>query len=557
MKLLYLFCTILISICLSCGKEKVTGPDAHGLIAGSLTVTGLDNAKIDPDGEAGYVITVPAGTDIKTLKINIPVVLGATISPDPAHARDYSSPVVYTIAGSDGVKQTVVIKVVSGKSSEKKILAFSFAALSPVVQATIDGNAYKITAGVPNSTDLTKLIPTIGLSPKATISPSSGISQNFTNTVIYTVTAEDGSSQKYEVKVEKVNVANAVIVDIATGENHSLVLKSDGSLWGTGLNNLGQLGDIQFGNDAITRFNKIASGVKSIAAGGNSSFFIKTDNTLWATGENNYGQLGNGTKFYIRTPVKVMNDVKSVAVRDGHSLVIKTDNSLWVMGNNATGQLGDGTTSDRLTPVRITENVKAVAVGELSGAILRNVGFSLILKNDNSLWGTGLSVALGTNKQLLTPQKIMEEVKTIAAGVSHSLIIRSDNSLWGIGSNFSGELGVGSKNPAESPVKITDNVRIISAGSAYSAFVKTDNTMWGMGWSAEQGLFGKVSSSYDIITPIKIVDDVKMMSSSGNHTIIVKTDDTLWVMGNNDFGELGTGAQYFDESKFVKINLPQ
>ena len=48
---------------------------------------------------------------------------------------------------------------------------------------------------------MTALVPTITISTAATISPASGVAQNFTNPVHYTVTAEDDSQQTYTVTV--------------------------------------------------------------------------------------------------------------------------------------------------------------------------------------------------------------------------------------------------------------------------------------------------------------------------------------------------------------------
>lgn len=87
------------------------------------------------------------------------------------------------------------------KSTAKDITKFSFAALSPVVDATIDATTKAITATVPSTTDLTKLVPTITLSDKATVSPVSGVAQDFSKEVAYTVTAEDGSKQTYTTKI--------------------------------------------------------------------------------------------------------------------------------------------------------------------------------------------------------------------------------------------------------------------------------------------------------------------------------------------------------------------
>ncbi len=92
----------------------------------------------------------------------------------------------------------------SNLSSDKSITSFNFESLSPSVNGTVDNSAYTVTAVVPAGTDVTALTPTIMLSGDlASISPSSGTIQDFTNPVTYTVTAEDGSTQSYTVTVTK------------------------------------------------------------------------------------------------------------------------------------------------------------------------------------------------------------------------------------------------------------------------------------------------------------------------------------------------------------------
>lgn len=97
------------------------------------------------------------------------------------------------------------------KSSAKDITKFSFAALSPAVDATIDATNKTISATVPAATDVTKLVPTITISDKATISPNTGVAQDFSKEVRYTVTAEDGSTAVWKVAVSVPKVTSITI----------------------------------------------------------------------------------------------------------------------------------------------------------------------------------------------------------------------------------------------------------------------------------------------------------------------------------------------------------
>jgi alpha-tubulin suppressor-like RCC1 family protein len=95
------------------------------------------------------------------------------------------------------------------------------------------------------------------------------------------------------------------------------------------------------------------TGTTPIAAGDDHSLAIREDGTLWAWGQNRYGQLGDGTTINRHKPVQVLTDVVSVAAGVRHSLAIKRDGTLWAWGQNRYGQLGDGTTINRHKPVQV------------------------------------------------------------------------------------------------------------------------------------------------------------------------------------------------------------
>lgn len=84
------------------------------------------------------------------------------------------------------------------KSNTKVITEFNF--VSPQVIGTVNELTHAISLTVPFGTDLVALSPTITHSGTG-ISPASGIAQDFTNPVTYTVAAEDGTTQDYTVSI--------------------------------------------------------------------------------------------------------------------------------------------------------------------------------------------------------------------------------------------------------------------------------------------------------------------------------------------------------------------
>ena len=146
---------------------------------------------------------------------------------------------------------------------------------------------------------------------------------------------------------------------VACGYNHTIAVKTDGTLWSFGNNNYGQLG---IGN-TIAKSSPVQVGLNSnyltdwasVSCGYNHSMVIKTNGTLWAFGENNFGQLGIGSKLTQSWPVQVgsLNTWASVSCGHYHTLAIKTDGTLWAWGSNDSGQLGDATTIDKSSPVQV------------------------------------------------------------------------------------------------------------------------------------------------------------------------------------------------------------
>lgn len=83
-------------------------------------------------------------------------------------------------------------------SPAKAITAFRFA--SPAATGVITESTHTIAITVPSGTNVKALTPIITYTG-ASVSPASGVAQNFTNSVTYTVTAADSSTQIYTVTV--------------------------------------------------------------------------------------------------------------------------------------------------------------------------------------------------------------------------------------------------------------------------------------------------------------------------------------------------------------------
>ena len=197
---LYPYFLLLLTL-ISCSRQDAEPAKDSRKSVFSFTFTSLSpavNASVD---SVQRVITasMPIGTDPSKLTPTIVVSSKSVISPASGVAQDFSKPVTYVVTAEDGTAQSYTVIVTIKKSAAKSIKSFVFNLPSATVTATIDSTSRKITAIVPAGTDLTKLTQAISISDRASISPAAGKTQDFSSSVAYLVTAEDGSNQTYTV----------------------------------------------------------------------------------------------------------------------------------------------------------------------------------------------------------------------------------------------------------------------------------------------------------------------------------------------------------------------
>ncbi|MBO4368380.1 MAG: hypothetical protein J5859_06675 [Clostridia bacterium] len=142
------------------------------------------------------------------------------------------------------------------------------------------------------------------------------------------------------------------VVSFALGEQFTLALKADGTVWAVGRNNRGQLG-IGSEEKAIYQWTQVAEDAKAVLAGVETAGMVKNDGTLWMWGLNDFGQVGNGDKVNQSVPVQVLDGVKMADCGQSHGVALKEDGSIWVWGQNKYYQLCDGTTTDCITPKQV------------------------------------------------------------------------------------------------------------------------------------------------------------------------------------------------------------
>ncbi len=319
---------------------------------------------------------------------------------------------------------------------------------------------------------------------------------------------------------------------VAAGNQHTLVVNNDGTVWAWGVNGSGQLGD----GTTTTRKSPIKvsgiSGVAAVSAGLNHSLALKADGTVWAWGANGNGQLGDGTTTTRKTPVQVFGLAGVIAVSAGnyHNLALKSDQTVWAWGSNGDGRLGDGTATTRKTPIQV---IDTLAGFEYAIAVAAGGDFSLAIDQYGSVWSWGSNCAgqLGDGSTVTRKSPVMVPGLSnvawgIAAGASHGLAMTGEGVMaWG--SNAKGQLGDGTTTTRKTPVLLPEsyNIWAIAAGGSHSLALGwvgdvIELQAWGSNGDGQLGDGTTTNRKTPVVVPGQ--SDALFFAAGGAHSVTLR-----------------------------------
>lgn len=300
---------------------------------------------------------------------------------------------------------------------------------------------------------------------------------------------------------------------LSSGDVHSvLILPEEKTVYGSGFNNRGQIGQGPDGAYSYSEYTRIdysyglAQDIIKAYAVGQCTFVINDQNRLFSTGKNDSGQLGVGDKVdrdYLTLVGTGFDSVGENGDESYHVICIKTDGTLWGMGYGYAGRLGTSNPDDILVPTQI---------------------------GSASDW-----------------------VQAAFSG-NNSMVINDSNELWGTGLNQTGELGLGDTTTRYALTKVSgSDWAKISCGSYFAVAVKTDGTLWGTGSNdtGEIGL-GTGVSYVTNFTQIGSDTDWADVCCGASHTIARKIDGSIWTTGYGFRGRLGLGDSN-DRYEFERV----
>lgn len=277
-----------------------------------------------------------------------------------------------------------------------------------------------------------------------------------------------------------------------------------------------------------------------VAGGAHFCALINGDVYTW--GGNEYGQLGDEAAQVAQPrPMLVLREVIVVACGWNHSLAITRYHECVAWGSNCSGQLGNGTQIDRSTPVEVIEaNVLGIEGG--FGHSLAVVDQPGLMSTECFAWGANVSegstsacMITRVGQLALVPTKVrgLTDACKLSCGRNHSLVIKKGGDLFSWGRNNYGQLGIGSSMNQLVPQRVMENVRAVAAGMDFSVAVSRHGECfaWGRNRNGEVG----DGSTLDHFTPVKVLDGVQTVVAGHSHTLAILGNGDCVSWGRNTY----------------------
>jgi alpha-tubulin suppressor-like RCC1 family protein len=250
-------------------------------------------------------------------------------------------------------------------------------------------------------------------------------------------------------------------------------LKTDGTLWSWGRGVEGQRGS----NNALSISSPVQIGTRTwsfIADGGGGlpsmqtyhMLAVRSDGTLWTWGKNDIGQLGLNDTVTRSSPVQIGTETNwaSGEVGGSSTMAIKTNGTLWAWGLNTSAMLGLGNTINRSSPVQVgtLSSWVSASIGEQHTVLLQNNGYVLTTGASNQSGEPGFETNRAINRS--NPVQIGIDTNWQKVNIGNTPILgsappqilaqKTDGTLWTWGGNTVGNLGDGTLTTKSSPVQL-------------------------------------------------------------------------------------------------------
>jgi alpha-tubulin suppressor-like RCC1 family protein len=276
------------------------------------------------------------------------------------------------------------------------------------------------------------------------------------------------------------------IVQISTRFKHSLLLDNNGKIYSFGDNSRGQLGfasEIKYVNIPTLIPKTQHFNIIQIAVGDNHSLLLDKNGKVYAFGNNMYGRLGIGDNIdrYEPTLIPKLKNICQIAAGDSHSLALDNQGNVYAFGSNAYGKLGIGNYINKNTPQLISTVNNIVK-------IFANGNNSVVINNKNDIYFFGRIFGLGNdiNKPKLFNLNVIEnnDISLLETGIFHLLILDNYGQVHSFGFNSCGQLGLGDSDVRDKLTAVSGlDMEQISIGTIHSSMIDNNGKIYMFGYN--------------------------------------------------------------------------
>lgn len=381
-----------------------------------------------------------------------------------------------------------------------------------------------------------------------------------------------------------------VMIDIATGNNHSAAITSLGRLFTWGDNGYGKLGNGTSTRSLspidITGYFNLNPGetIIKVSLGNTHSSAMTSEGRVFMWGKNDVGQLGIGSTITQLLPIEITSflnlydgeEVIDIALGMDDSAVLTSEGRLLTWGANQYGQLGNNSTSNELLPKDITSYFN-LDIDEQITSISFGLNHASALTSRGRLFTWGYNnygqLGNGTTNYTAIPIEInsylsLEEGETIVnafLSYDQSSAITTNGQVFTWGYNAWGQLGNGNWtfSPNPNPINITnrfdltndESITQIVFAKYHSSAVSSDGRVFTWGISYTGSPDSVLLFPEDITTYIDMVSDVSVskVMLGVNYSVILTNSGRIFTWGINDKGQLGIGST---ETQNLSLYIP-
>lgn len=349
--------------------------------------------------------------------------------------------------------------------------------------------------------------------------------------------------------------APAAEVDLALGFFHTCARKLDGTVRCWGGNTVGELGDgvpLDGGTRPPALVPQPVVGISdavAIASGIEHSCVVRRDGTAACWGFNNFGQLGDGTTNDSSTPMAVqgLSDAVGIAAGGGFTCATLRSGGVSCWGRNDSGQLGDGTKDNRPTAAAVAQLSNAVAI-----AVATYHACAIVAGGTVKCWGGNGEGQLGngSTNESLTPAAIssLSDVVQIAAASRFSCARQRSGQVYCWGANDLGQLGNGVPNSAPNPSPVltaVSDATSIWVGYEHACAARRGGEVvcWGRAAEGQIGS-GPPQPDASVATPTAVVGvgSALAVATGGDHACATTRSGEVFCWGANSQGQVGDGT---------------